>query len=148
MLDLQFGAQTVELVVLGRIALAQVEQPICEHLVVSEEVCGFHPGSTIKAPSEAAGVGCCLHGVDADKDPAGSTVDRHERIPAPLLVHHLWQVIHVDTQVVALVGLERLVRRPQCLGLQVLQPGHAIPTQAPVEARARDVRVQGLAHHC
>jgi len=57
------------------------------------------------------------------------------------------------------VGLERLVRGPQCLRLQVLQPGYAFaiglehmatngsPAQAAVETRARDVRVQELAHH-
>lgn len=96
---------------------------------------------------QAAGVGCCLRGIDADKDPAGGAVDRHEQIPASLLVRHLWQVFHVDMQVAGLVGLEGLVRGPRRLRLQVLQPGDAMPSQTAIEPRARYVRVQELAHH-
>jgi hypothetical protein len=49
--------------------------------------------------------------------------------------------------VAGLIGLEGAVLRLGCLGLQVAQVSHAMPTQAAVQARAGGIRVQELPHH-
>lgn len=50
-------------------------------------------------------------------------------------------------QVARLIGLETAMRGLGFLRLQRLQVAHAMPPQAAVEARARDMRVEELAHH-
>jgi hypothetical protein len=57
------------------------------------------------------------------------------------------QVFHIDVDVPGLIGLEGAVLRPRCLGLEIAQVADAMPTQAAVEARARSVWIQELAHH-
>ncbi len=148
MLDLELGAEAVELMVPRCSALAEAEQSIRElFAIVSEDPRDRHRGGTIEVAQEMARVGRRFRRLEADKDPARGAVDRHEQIPASLLVGYLWQVFDAHMQIAGLVGLEGLVRGPQRFRLQVLQPRHTMPSQTAIEPRARDVRVQELAHH-
>ena len=71
--------------------------------------------------------------------------------PGQFLIHltfsHLRQILHVHMQVAGLIGLARLVLGAWRFRLQVAQVAHPMPSQTPVEAGARHLRVQKLPDH-
>ncbi|CAM4420544.1 hypothetical protein PARU111607_18005 [Palleronia rufa] len=147
MLDPEVGTEAVELVVARGRALAQAEQPVGELLaVVGENTCDLHRRGALQVTQEAARVGGRLRWVDADEDPSGRTVNRHEEVASPLLVRHLRQVFHVDMQIAGLIGPERLVRRLRRLWCEVAELAHPMSPQTAIQPGARDVRVQELAN--
>ena len=148
MLDAEFCAEHVELVLACGRALAQAEQPVGESLAVVRQHAGdLHRRRALQVAQEAAGVGRGLRGIDSHEDPARRPVDRHEQIAAAVLVGHLGQILDVDVQVAGFVGLEAAMRGLGFLRLQRLQVAHPMPAQAAVEPRARDMRIEELAHH-
>ena len=56
-------------------------------------------------------------------------------------------MLHVHMQIAGRVSLERLVLGPGRLRLQIAQIAHPMPPQTPVEAGARDLRVEKLPDH-
>lgn len=137
------GVEPVEVIVAGGGAPAQPEKPFGELF----SVFGQHPGDlyrrgALQSTQEPAGVGGRLHRVDAPEDPAGGAVDGDEEVATPFLIGHLRKVFHMDVEIDGLISLEGFVRR-----LQLLQPRDPMPTQAPAQPRARDVRDQKLPHN-
>ena len=108
---------------------------------------------------QAAGVGGGLGVVDADEDPAGRPINRHEQVAPGRYVSHLRQILDIDMQISGRVSLERLVLGPGRLRLQIAQIAHPFaiglepmalngsPAQAAVQTGARDIRVQKLPDH-
>lgn len=148
MLDAQFGAELVELMLARRGALAQAEQAIGELFsVIRENGADVDRAGALQVAQETSGVGRGLCLEDTDEDPAGRTVDGDEQVTPRGFMSHLRQILHVDMDVARLVGLEVAVFRPRRLGLKIAQVADAMPAQATVQARARDLRIQELPHH-
>ena len=148
MLDVQGGAERVELMFASRSTFAQAEEAIGELFsIISEYGADAHRAGAFQVTQEAPRIGRCLAVADTNKDPAGRSVDGHEEVTAAALIGHLWQVFHIDMDVAGLVGLERAVFWFDSLGFEIAQVADAMTSQAPVEARARGVRVQELADH-
>ena len=57
------------------------------------------------------------------------------------------QVFHVDMDVAGLIGFEGAVFWFDGFGLEIVQVADTMTSQAPVQARARSVRIKELAHH-
>ena len=88
--------------------------------------------------------GRCLVGFELHKHPACGPVDGHEQIAPAALVLHLGQVLHIHVYIAGLVALEGLVGLSSRTGLEVVQVASPMSAQAPVQARARDIRAQEL----
>ena len=147
-LDPEVRAEGVELVLSAGGALAQAEEPVGEGLsVVGQHAGDLHRGRAVQIAQEPSCVGRGLRRVDAHEDPPRGPVDGHEEVAAAILVGHLGQVFDVDVQVAGLVDVEGAVRGLGFLRLQRPQVARPVATQAAVESRARDMRVEELAHH-
>ncbi len=57
------------------------------------------------------------------------------------------QILHIDVDVFGLVGFEAAMLGAGILCLQIAQVAHVMPTQAAIQPRARDIRVQELPNH-
>ena len=145
MLDVELGAEPVEVVVAGGSTATQAEQPVGELLAVVRQHPGdLHRRRALQIAQKPADVGSRPGRVDAHEHPACSAINRHEEVRAdrgrrcgrvrrpnaPLLIGHPGQVFDVNMQVAGFVGLEGLVRGLRRLRLQ-------IPKVAPWRCRQR-----------
>jgi len=130
------------------VAAVKAEQAIRHRLAVVGEGPGDrHRRGALQVAQDTARIGRRFRRVDADEDPSGGAVERHEQIRALRLVRHLRQEFHVDRQLAGLIGLAGRVRRSPRRGLQRAEVAHAMPPQATVELGARQVRIEDLPHH-
>ena len=147
MLDAERLAQLIELMLPRRLALAGGEQTVGELLaVVGEQPPDPDRTGLVQCLQERGGGLRGAAGLDRNEHPARSPVDRHEQVAPARLVGHLRQVLHVHVQVARLVRLERLVRRLGRSWPQRPQVAHAVAAQAAIQARARHLGVEELAH--
>ena len=149
MLNIEDCAERVELMRSSCRPLTQAEEPIRELLaVVCKNGADTDWAGAFQISQEAARVGRRLRRENADEHPSRGSINGHKEIPARGFIGHLRQVFHVDMDVSRLVSLEGAVLRLLFLGRELAQVSHAMPPQATIQARARGVRVQELAHHC
>lgn len=147
-LDVERLAEYVELVFPSRGAFAQAKQAIRELFsIIRQNRSDAHGASALKVAQEAASVRCRLCLEDANKHPTRRAVDGHEEVTPRGFIRHLRQILHVDMDVSRLIGLEAAVLGARRFGLQIAQISDAMPAQATIQTRARDVRVQELAHY-
>ena len=107
MLDVEGGAQRVELVRAGRGTLAQAEKAVGELLAIIRKNCAdAQRASAFEITKEAAGIGRCLGFEYADEDPTRCPVYCHKEVTPGAFIGHLRQVFHVDMDVAGLIGLE------------------------------------------
>jgi|GEM_PF-3116019 len=145
--DSKVCTEPIELVLAGGNAFAQAEQAVGEFLaVVRKYGADVHRAGAFQVAQEPSRIGGGLRFVDADEDPAGRAVDGHEQVAARGFVSHLRQILHIDMKVAGLIGLECLVLGSGVFRLQIAQIANPMPPQTPVQPRARDLRVQELAH--
>ena len=84
--------------------------------------------------------------LDLDEHPTRGALDGHEQVSSPILIGHLGQVFHVDVEVARLVDGKGAVLGLGSLRLQRPQVAHPVAAQAAIQPRARDLRVDELAH--
>jgi hypothetical protein len=142
-LDAKLVAELVELVARGRCPCPGSEEPVGELFSIVGQYLGDPDrAGTVQIAQEPAGICGGLGGQDAHEHPPCRPVDGHEQIAPRRLVRHLGQVFQVDIQEAGLVCLECLARLSGGLGKQRPEIAHAVPPQAPIQARPLDVRVQ------
>ncbi|ANX03426.1 hypothetical protein PG2T_03955 [Immundisolibacter cernigliae] len=147
-LDAQFLAQAIELMRPGRGPRPAPEQPVRElGAVVGEQARDAHRAGRGQGTEEGARRARALVGFQGHVNPAGGPIDGHEQEPAPVLVGHLRQVLHVDVHKAGHVGLEGLADRFVRRRAQGAQVAHAVAAQAAVQPGAGHVRTQELARH-
>ncbi len=117
--------------------------------VVGEDDLDLHRRGALEAAHEVGAAGLSLVAVGAHKDPARGTINGHKQVPSVPLIGHLWQVFDVDVHEARFVVLEALDGLVLALNgwLQRLDIGHAVATQAAVQARARHLRIDELLAH-
>ncbi len=112
MLDTVIGADSIEGVGAGRVALAGGAEAVGKLLAVVGEELVDGKGSLIdQALEEAAGGGCRLILEDFHVNPAGCAINGGEQIRALVRVRHLRQVFDVHMHEAWLIRLEPLHRR-------------------------------------
>jgi hypothetical protein len=102
---------------------------------------------TFPVTQKAPGIGGCLVAIYSSEDPAAGPVDRHKEISSRRLTGHLWQLFYVNVDVSGIIRLEATVLRFVILGLEITETSHSVPTQATIQTRTRNIRVQKLAHY-
>ena len=81
--DAKISAEVIELVLAGGRRFTQTEQAVGELLaIVGENGADAQRAGTFQIAQKAAGIGGCLGFVDADEDPAGGPINRHEQVAA------------------------------------------------------------------
>ncbi len=129
MLDTVIGADSIEGVGAGRVALAGGAEAVGKLLAVVGEELVDGKGSLIdQALEEAAGGGCRLILEDFHVNPAGCAINGGEQIRALVRVRHLRQVFDVHMHEAWLIRLEPLHRRLGAflLGQQGLEVGNPV----------------------
>lgn len=146
-LNTQRLAQLVKCVLPAGFTLFAGKQAVSELLaVVRQQLLDLDRTRLVQGLQEAAGTTSGFVGIDLHKHPAGGPVDGHKQVAALALVGHLRQILHVHVHVARLIGLEALVRLFGRGGQQRFQAAYTMATQAPVQARARDILADKFAH--
>lgn len=131
MLDVEGGAERVELMFASCGPLAQAKEPISELLsIIGQNSADADWAGTLQVAQEAARIGCRLCIENANEHPAGRPINGNEKIAAAAFIGHLGQVFHVDMNVARLIGFEATVFWPRFLDLQAAQVAHTMTTQA------------------
>jgi len=127
-------AERVEVVLACRGAFAQAEEPVGELLaIVRQDGADPYWAGALQISQKAPGVGGCFAVVNADKNPTGGAINRHEQVAARRLIGHLRQVFHVDVDVSGLVSLEAAALWAGLLCLEIAQVAYTMPTQTAVQ---------------
>ena len=102
MFNIEGCAERVEVVPACRGAFAQAEEPVGERLAarhwartngafngaLRQDGADPYWAGALRISQKAPGVGGCLAVVNADKNPTGGAIDRHEQVAAGRLVGH------------------------------------------------------------
>jgi hypothetical protein len=142
-LDVEGGAKRVERMFASCGPLAQAKEPIGELFsIIGLDGANVYWADTLQVTQKPARIGCRLCIEDADEDPPRRPINGSEKTAPTAFISHLGQVFHVDVS--GFVGFEATVFWSGDLGLQVAQVPHTVTTQASIQPRPRDIRVQEL----
>ncbi len=143
-------AGAVEAMTSGRIAFAGGAAAIGECFAVIRQHLLDLEGCLIdESLQKAGGLGSGFCAQDFHVNPARGPVDRHEQIAMRRFIRHLRQILDIDMDEARLIILKGFLRLIVVfwLGSQRLEIRDALPPQAAIQTRTRDIGIEELARH-